>query len=94
MNYVFLMNNLYCKVNFTNTWRGFLFYIFFQSTLVENFVWNYVVIYVFRLLSVKVYLNIKAINLQSVRHNELPDCYDFRTMVGHVFITALAFLPF
>ncbi|XP_042560915.1 mucolipin-3 [Clupea harengus] len=34
-----------------------------------------------RLLSVKVYLNIKAINLQSVRHNELPDCYDFRTMI-------------
>ncbi|XP_063076469.1 mucolipin-3 isoform X2 [Engraulis encrasicolus] len=34
-----------------------------------------------RLLTVKVYLNIKAINLQTVRHNELPDCYNFRTMI-------------
>ncbi|KAL2097279.1 hypothetical protein ACEWY4_006486 [Coilia grayii] len=34
-----------------------------------------------RLLSVKVYLNVKAINLQTVRHNELPDCYNFRTMI-------------
>ncbi|XP_030630645.1 mucolipin-3 [Chanos chanos] len=30
-----------------------------------------------RLLSVKMYLNLKAINLQTVRHYELPDCYDF-----------------
>ncbi|XP_041958407.1 mucolipin-3 isoform X1 [Alosa sapidissima] len=34
-----------------------------------------------RLLSVKVYLIIKTINLQTVRHNELPDCYAFRTVI-------------
>ncbi|XP_036410433.1 mucolipin-3-like [Megalops cyprinoides] len=30
-----------------------------------------------RLLSVTVYFKLKAINLQTVRHHELPDCYDF-----------------
>ncbi|KAI1883018.1 hypothetical protein AGOR_G00240920 [Albula goreensis] len=30
-----------------------------------------------RLLSVNVYLKLKAINLQTVRHHELPDCYVF-----------------
>ncbi|XP_051555499.1 mucolipin-3 isoform X3 [Myxocyprinus asiaticus] len=30
-----------------------------------------------RLLAVNIYLKIKAINLQTVRHQELPDCYDF-----------------
>uniref|UniRef100_A0A3P8VZN6 Mucolipin TRP cation channel 3 n=1 Tax=Cynoglossus semilaevis TaxID=244447 RepID=A0A3P8VZN6_CYNSE len=34
-----------------------------------------------RLLSVNVYLTLKTINLQTVRHNELPDCYDFHTMI-------------
>lgn len=30
-----------------------------------------------RLLAVNIYLKIKAINIQTVRHQELPDCYDF-----------------
>ncbi|KAK7158449.1 hypothetical protein R3I94_004921 [Phoxinus phoxinus] len=30
-----------------------------------------------RLLAVKIYFKIKAINVQTVRHQELPDCYDF-----------------
>ncbi|XP_043116026.1 mucolipin-3 isoform X2 [Puntigrus tetrazona] len=30
-----------------------------------------------RLLAVNIYLKVKAINLQTVRHKELPDCYDF-----------------
>ncbi|KAJ8332500.1 hypothetical protein SKAU_G00422890 [Synaphobranchus kaupii] len=30
-----------------------------------------------RLLCVNVYIKLKAINLQTVRHNELPDCYVF-----------------
>lgn len=35
-----------------------------------------------RLLSVSVYVTLKTINLQTVRHHELPDCYDFHIMVG------------
>uniref|UniRef100_A0AAY5EZG7 Mucolipin extracytosolic domain-containing protein n=1 Tax=Electrophorus electricus TaxID=8005 RepID=A0AAY5EZG7_ELEEL len=31
----------------------------------------------YRLLSVNIYLKVKAINLQTVRHDELPDCYNF-----------------
>ncbi|XP_041752973.1 mucolipin-3 [Coregonus clupeaformis] len=34
-----------------------------------------------RLLSVNIYLTLKAINLQTVRHHELPDCYDFSIMI-------------
>uniref|UniRef100_A0A3P8UH12 Mucolipin TRP cation channel 3 n=1 Tax=Amphiprion percula TaxID=161767 RepID=A0A3P8UH12_AMPPE len=34
-----------------------------------------------RLLSVNIYLNLKTINLQTVRHHELPDCYDFHIMI-------------
>ncbi|KAM4605249.1 mucolipin-3 [Polymixia lowei] len=34
-----------------------------------------------RLLSVKINLTLKAINLQTVRHHELPDCYDFHIMI-------------
>lgn len=34
-----------------------------------------------RLLSIKIYLTLKAINLQTVSHHELPDCYDFRIMI-------------
>ncbi|KAI4874338.1 hypothetical protein NFI96_022196 [Prochilodus magdalenae] len=30
-----------------------------------------------RLLAVNIFLNLKAINLQTVRHDELPDCYNF-----------------
>lgn len=39
-------------------------------------------VYVSRLLSVSVYFTLKTINLQTVRHHELPDCYDFHIMVG------------
>ena len=39
-------------------------------------------VYVSRLLSVNIYLTLKTINLQTVRHQELPDCYDFHIMVG------------
>uniref|UniRef100_A0A8D0CRI4 Mucolipin TRP cation channel 3 n=1 Tax=Sander lucioperca TaxID=283035 RepID=A0A8D0CRI4_SANLU len=35
-----------------------------------------------RLLSVNIYLALKTINLQTVRHHELPDCYEFHIMVG------------
>ncbi|KAI1236709.1 hypothetical protein IHE44_0014962 [Lamprotornis superbus] len=31
----------------------------------------------FRLVAVQLMFNLKAINLQTVRHHELPDCYDF-----------------
>ncbi|XP_019954915.2 mucolipin-3 isoform X1 [Paralichthys olivaceus] len=34
-----------------------------------------------RLLSVNIYLTLKTINLQTVRHHELPDCYDFYIMI-------------
>ncbi|XP_067109644.1 mucolipin-3 isoform X2 [Osmerus mordax] len=34
-----------------------------------------------RLVSIKVYLTLKAINLQTVSHHELPDCYNFRIMI-------------
>ncbi|XP_071348259.1 mucolipin-3-like [Trachinotus anak] len=34
-----------------------------------------------RLLSVNIYLTLKTINLQTVRHHELPDCYDFHIMI-------------
>ncbi|KAM6918387.1 mucolipin-3 [Xenentodon cancila] len=34
-----------------------------------------------RLLSVNVYLTLKTINLQTVRHHELPDCYDFHILI-------------
>ncbi|XP_039668180.1 mucolipin-3 [Perca fluviatilis] len=34
-----------------------------------------------RMLSVKVTFVLKAINLQTVRHRELPDCYDFTVII-------------
>lgn len=34
-----------------------------------------------RLLSVKITFVLKAINLQTVRHRELPDCYDFTVII-------------
>ncbi|KAJ8408510.1 hypothetical protein AAFF_G00259240 [Aldrovandia affinis] len=34
-----------------------------------------------RLLSVNIEFALKAINLQTVRHHELPDCYDFTVMI-------------
>ncbi|KAE8294653.1 Mucolipin-3 [Larimichthys crocea] len=34
-----------------------------------------------RMLSVKITFVLKAINLQTVRHRELPDCYDFTVMI-------------
>uniref|UniRef100_A0AAX7VE56 Polycystin cation channel PKD1/PKD2 domain-containing protein n=1 Tax=Astatotilapia calliptera TaxID=8154 RepID=A0AAX7VE56_ASTCA len=33
------------------------------------------------LLSVNIYLTLKTINLQTVRHHELPDCYDFHIVI-------------
>lgn len=44
------------------------------------------------MLSVKITFVLKAINLQTVRHRELPDCYDFTVvvslmmmmMIGHI----------
>ncbi|KAI1891991.1 hypothetical protein AGOR_G00149400 [Albula goreensis] len=35
-----------------------------------------------RLLSVDIDFTLKAINLQTVRHHELPDCYDFTVMIN------------
>lgn len=37
-----------------------------------------------RMLSVKITFVLKAINLQTVRHRELPDCYDFNVTVRHL----------
>uniref|UniRef100_A0A8D0DC92 Mucolipin TRP cation channel 3 n=1 Tax=Sander lucioperca TaxID=283035 RepID=A0A8D0DC92_SANLU len=37
-----------------------------------------------RMLSVKITFVLKAINLQTVRHRELPDCYDFTVIVSHL----------
>ncbi|CAG5863546.1 mucolipin-3 [Menidia menidia] len=34
-----------------------------------------------RLLSIKISFVLKAINLQTVRHRELPDCYDFTVII-------------
>uniref|UniRef100_A0A3Q3WS37 Uncharacterized protein n=1 Tax=Mola mola TaxID=94237 RepID=A0A3Q3WS37_MOLML len=34
-----------------------------------------------RLLSVSITLTLKTINLQTVRHHELPDCYDFHILI-------------
>lgn len=34
-----------------------------------------------RLLSINIYFTLKAINLQTVRHHELPDCYDFHVAI-------------
>ncbi|XP_072552320.1 mucolipin-3 isoform X1 [Salminus brasiliensis] len=34
-----------------------------------------------RLLEVNVYFTLKAINLQTVQHHELPDCYDFNITI-------------
>nr|XP_057929503.1 mucolipin-3 [Doryrhamphus excisus] len=34
-----------------------------------------------RMLSVKINFVLKAINLQTVRHRELPDCYDFNVII-------------
>ncbi|XP_076829253.1 mucolipin-3 isoform X2 [Brachyhypopomus gauderio] len=34
-----------------------------------------------RLLSVNINMKVKAINLQTVRHDELPDCYNFNIMI-------------
>lgn len=36
-----------------------------------------------RMLSVNIKFALKAINLQTMRHRELPDCYDFTVMVCH-----------
>ncbi|XP_047446087.1 mucolipin-3 isoform X2 [Mugil cephalus] len=47
-----------------------------NGTLMTNFSLDFK-----RLLSVNVYLTLKTINLQTVRHHELPDCYDFHTMI-------------
>uniref|UniRef100_A0A8D3EAH9 Mucolipin TRP cation channel 3 n=1 Tax=Scophthalmus maximus TaxID=52904 RepID=A0A8D3EAH9_SCOMX len=41
-------------------------------------------LYFKRMLSVTVTFVLKAINLQTVRHRELPDCYDFTVIVRHL----------
>nr|XP_046246795.1 mucolipin-3 [Scatophagus argus] len=38
-------------------------------------------LYFKRMLSVKITFVLKAINLQTVRHRELPDCYDFNVII-------------
>ena len=35
-----------------------------------------------RLLTVELQFKLKAINLQTIRHHELPDCYDFTLTVS------------
>ena len=36
------------------------------------------------MLSVNITFVLKAINLQTVRHRELPDCYDFTVIVRYL----------
>ncbi|CAK6971370.1 mucolipin-3 [Scomber scombrus] len=38
-------------------------------------------LYFRRMLSVRIEFVLKAINLQTVRHRELPDCYDFKVII-------------
>lgn len=52
------------------------------SQMVSSQCFQLMCVYVPRLLSVSVNLTLKTINLQTVRHHELPDCYDFHIMVG------------
>ncbi|KAI5096233.1 mucolipin-3 isoform X3 [Silurus meridionalis] len=47
-----------------------------QDTHLSNFTLQFK-----RLLEVNVYFTLKAINLQTVQHHELPDCYDFSIMI-------------
>lgn len=35
-----------------------------------------------RLITVELQFKLKAINLQTIRHHELPDCYDFTLTVS------------
>lgn len=42
-----------------------------------------------RLLLVKIVFTLKAINLQTVRHREQPDCYDFTVIVCHLTLSLL-----
>lgn len=37
-----------------------------------------------RMISVKITFVLKAINLQTVKYRELPDCYDFTITVRHL----------
>ncbi|KAG7487757.1 hypothetical protein MATL_G00026790 [Megalops atlanticus] len=50
-----------------------------NATLEEN-VLNFTLDFK-RLLSVNIDFTLKAINLQTIRHHELPDCYDFTVMI-------------
>lgn len=48
-----------------------------------EFVINEMILWSFpRLLAVNIHFKVKAINLQTVRHQELPDCYDFNINVS------------
>ncbi|KAL1279749.1 hypothetical protein QQF64_014349, partial [Cirrhinus molitorella] len=53
------------------------FYIYPISPYKDNLENVNLTLHFQRLLAVNIYLKIKAINLQTVRHQELPDCYDF-----------------
>ncbi|CAI9547367.1 unnamed protein product, partial [Staurois parvus] len=45
----------------------------------ENF-WNLTLDF-YRLVTVEITFKLKAINLQTIRHHELPDCYDFTVTI-------------
>lgn len=48
-------------------------------SLEEKF-WNMTLDF-YRLVSVEIMFKLKAINLQTIRHHELPDCYDFTVTI-------------
>ncbi|XP_018417363.1 PREDICTED: mucolipin-3 isoform X2 [Nanorana parkeri] len=50
-----------------------------DPTLDEQF-WNLTLDF-YRLVTVEIMFKLKAINLQTIRHHELPDCYDFTVTI-------------
>ncbi|XP_072275685.1 mucolipin-3 isoform X2 [Pyxicephalus adspersus] len=50
-----------------------------DPTLHEKF-WNLTLDF-YRLVTVEIMFKLKAINLQTIRHHELPDCYDFTVTI-------------
>ncbi|XP_028667361.1 mucolipin-3 [Erpetoichthys calabaricus] len=54
-----------------------------ENEMLRNDKFNYSVDFQ-RLLSVNIYFTLKAVNLQAIRNNELPDCYDFNISIRFI----------
>ncbi|KAM4722967.1 mucolipin-3 [Rhinophrynus dorsalis] len=50
-----------------------------NRTLAEK--WSNMTLDFYRLVTVEITFKLKAINLQTIRHHELPDCYDFMVTI-------------